>query len=260
MSRALPEADAFGGPDQGSGAFGGGEFGEFGDVDLDELLGLGVGERSPQGGADGLFARWADGPGVGRQAGEAGAGGAGRFAVTALPCLGGGVLKGAAGGVVLAGLFVVVVDGGEHGLDVGDAEPVQAYVAEVGGEVEADMGLVRAAGGGAQVGLGGEPFGQPLADRHLLVQGLPDQDLAAELVVGGQWAACFEGVVDEGDDGGAGLAGVVGCRGEGEQVVDVLQEFQGVVLGVEAALSDALGWGARNRGQVEQGVPGAMVA
>ncbi|WP_232384490.1 hypothetical protein [Actinomadura violacea] len=152
--------DPFGRPDQRLGAFAGWEFDQGGDVEVDASFPDRFVERSAQGGADPVLGRRTDHPAshhAGRQGGVAGGAGAGDE-------------------------FVVFVDGLEHRLHVGGAQPVQADAADGGDQVVVDVGVVAADGAGAQPLAAGQPQGEPLPDGDGGVQDLAGADLAAHLL------------------------------------------------------------------------------
>ena len=139
----LPGADPLVGPDQGLGPGARGQLDEGGDVGGQRagvLLHVGA-DRRAEGGADPLAGGRAD----------------------PAASLDGGAGCRAAGGAGLGDRVVEFLDVVEHRGDVGDPEPVDRDVPEVGLEVQADVAAVAADGAGPELLLGGQPLLEPLA-------------------------------------------------------------------------------------------------
>src|SRR5690606_33787925 len=128
-------------------------------------------------------------------------------------------------------LFIELVDGVEDPVDVGDAEPFQQDVPEVGFEVQLDVAGVGAAGAFAQVPASGQPGLQVLPHGDRPAQVLPGADFAAHLVGVGQRPGGAAGRDDQVGDLQAGR--VIG--GDGQEFLGAVQLGVGDVLGGEPA-------------------------
>ena len=172
--------------------------------------------------------------------------------------LDGGRGCGAAGGAGLGDGVVEFLDVVEHGGDVGDPEPVDRDVPEVGLEVQADVAGVAADGAGPELLLGGQPFLQPLAYRGRADGGVvADADRLADPGGVGERAGVADGGGDGvGDpDGGVLVAG----RGDGQQFPGQVELGPCGRVGGEAAAAQRRAAGAVGaRRELELVVPGAV--
>lgn len=133
-------------------------------------------ERGPQGGADPLFARRANrSPSVDRL-----------------------LLLGSAGGAEAADGLVVDFDPVEKVIEIGDAEPVEAQMADRRVQVETDVGLVAGSGRLADPSPAGQPGLEPGCHADPRIDAVAAVRAVTEVVDLGQRAARAQRLDDEG--------------------------------------------------------------
>jgi len=223
LAGAVPFADAFGCPHQRFGAAPGRQFDQGGDVEIDAAFLDRLIQRGAQGGADPVHGRRTDHPGPFHLCQQA--------AITGIAGVGDGL--------------VAFVDGAEHRLHVGDAEPVQADVADHRFQVAADMGVVAAQRCRAAGLCAGEPGPQPLPGGGGGVQVRPGADLAPHLLGHRQTPVGLQCADDEVDD----PVTVIGVFADGQQLVRPGDLILGGVLAGEPAAADGAAAGAVRPGR-----------
>ncbi|YCK40766.1 hypothetical protein ACNF49_43915 [Actinomadura sp. ATCC 39365] len=157
LQAAVPGGDPLIGPHQRLGPLGVREFDHRGRVEVDQpiLLDRDV-QRVPQGGSDAVHSGRADRP--------------------PMPHL--GPLLGSAAGAGGDDDVVELLDRIEHPRHIRHPQPIQPDIAEVGGEVQADVRLVGAAGSGVDLPLAPQELLHPLGHGHSGIKVLPSADLA----------------------------------------------------------------------------------
>ncbi|MFF4622719.1 hypothetical protein [Nonomuraea jabiensis] len=157
MEFAVPVGDPLIGPYQRLGTIGVGKFDHRRRVEVDQpiLLDRDV-QGVAEGGADAMHGGRADRP----------------------PVTDFGSLLGVAAGAGGGDDVVELLDRIEHARHIRYPEPIQPDVTEVGGEVQADVRLVGAAGGGVDLPLAPQELGHPLGHGHRGIEVLAGADLA----------------------------------------------------------------------------------